>query len=566
MSAEDTKVAPAGDANALKDAVNTQVEFYLSNSNLPFDKFLFNLWARSFHDPAAVIASTPAPEGSAVHPQSKNKLNSFHLGWLPLDKLASFKRMQPYVAAPPEGLGSVDAIADVVNEKSQLVEARKFGNESDAGYGWYVRRKAEMSKPEDAMQRSVYAKGFPATEKEGETEDEKKAIREGELELQKKLEEWARGLDVGKVLSLRMRREDKPGQDGKAPLKGRGKFKGSVFIEFAEKSSVDKFLALDPKPTYEGAALEIKSKSDYVEEKRQLYAPGSKPVEKDNIPKNPYSKSAKPFNAWAERLIDEHGFPQIPSAASARTAEKEDKKKRKAEDDNPERDISYDGVQYKARKTASGDVEIVDEDKVGQGENGWKMGKLLRFTIASKEGKAEAGERFDYGSFKRRLEPIVKPAFVSIQDSRQIAGLPEKKEDAQMKSEFPTPLKAPPTVVSASEVKSEDAKVEVKEGQQEYPARGQASFKEVVTDEMMEKLKSEVGEINGRKVEWTRVSESDERAHQVSRARYHAEQAFSTERGGYGGRGGGRGGRGGGRGGRGGRGGGRGDNKRARRD
>lgn len=252
------------------------VEFYLSNSNLPFDKYLFGLWATSYHDPAAIIAKTPAPADSPKHPQSSH--NSFHLGWLPLEKLASFKRMQPYLAAPPEGLGSIDAIAEVV-KTSSLVEVHKFGSEGETGAGWYVRRKTPLQKPEDAMQRSVYVKGFPKTETDGENDEERNAIKAQEDELQKKMEQWARDLNLGKVLSVRMRREDKPGVEGKAPLKGKGKFKvrasgppspvclahtfrsqGSIFMEFADKSSVDKFLALDPKPTFEGAELETKSK------------------------------------------------------------------------------------------------------------------------------------------------------------------------------------------------------------------------------------------------------------------------------------------------------------------
>jgi len=201
------------------------VEFYLSNSNLPFDKFLFGLWATAHHDPAAVIAKTPAPEGSPKDSHSAH--NSFHLGWLPLDKLASFKRMQPYLEAPPAGLGSVDAIADVV-QQSSLVEVHKFGAEGETGAGWYVRRKSPLTKPADAMERSVYAKGFPATDKDGETDEEREKVRADELELQKKLEAWARDLDVGKILSLRMRREDKV-TEGKAPLKGKGKFKVRLF-------------------------------------------------------------------------------------------------------------------------------------------------------------------------------------------------------------------------------------------------------------------------------------------------------------------------------------------------
>ncbi|GAA5953418.1 hypothetical protein JCM10213_003078, partial [Rhodosporidiobolus nylandii] len=206
----------------VKDAVLTQVEFYLSNSNLPFDKFLFTLFAQSFNDPAAIIVNTPAPADSPKHPQSQH--NSFHLGWLSLDKLCSFKRMQPYLAAPPEGLGSVDAVAEVV-ATSSAVEVHKFGEEGKPGAGWYVRRKTELQKPEDAMQRSVYVKGFPATEKDGETEEEKKEIQQKEYDLQRKMEKWAQELNVGKVLSLRMRREDRPGENGKPALKGKGRFK-----------------------------------------------------------------------------------------------------------------------------------------------------------------------------------------------------------------------------------------------------------------------------------------------------------------------------------------------------
>lgn len=35
---------------------------------------------------------------------------------------------------------------------------------------------------------------------------------------------------------------------------------GSIFVEFASQDAVAKLLALDPKPTYEGAELEMMSK------------------------------------------------------------------------------------------------------------------------------------------------------------------------------------------------------------------------------------------------------------------------------------------------------------------
>ena len=84
------------------------------------------------------------------------------------------------------------------------------------------------------------------------------------------------------------------------------------------------------------------------------------------------------------------------------------------------------------------------------------------------------------------------------------------KESAP-KSEVPTRLNAPPEIKSSADVKKDDAPEASTSsasgsGAQQYPARGPASFKEVVTDETFDKLKSEVGEIDGRKVEWVRVS------------------------------------------------------------
>ena len=84
-------------------------------------------------------------------------------------------------------------------------------------------------------------------------------------------------------------------------------------------------------------------------------------------------------------------------------------------------------------------------------------------------------------------------------------------KEAAPKSEFPTRLNAPPEIKSSADVKKDDAPEASTSsasgsGAQQYPARGQASFKEVVTDETFDKLKSEVGEIDGRKVEWVRVS------------------------------------------------------------
>lgn len=253
--------------------------------------------------------------------------------------------------------------------------------------------------------------------------------------------------------------------------------------------------------------------------KRKLHAPDSAPLAregKDAIPKNPYTKSTKPFNAWAEKLVsDVDGWPSVPSAASAREG---NSKKRAAEDGSEEREIFYDGVKFTARRTGgkSGSIELVDEDKIGKGEGQWPTGKVLRFTISKKDGATdgdkEDGERFDFGALKQRLEPIARPGFVSLVDERPIAGLPggdkDMKDAPAEKSEFPTRLTAPPTIATASEAKKEDEPEAPAKGrgEQQYPAKGQASFKDVLSDEQFAKLKSEVAEVEGRKIEWVRVS------------------------------------------------------------
>lgn len=204
------------------------VEFYLSDSNLPFDKFLFTLWSDSFNKPEQVILSTPAPAENAnpagLIKHSRSKHDRFHLGWIPLEKLSTFKRMREFTEPAPKGFGSVGGIAKAL-EPSTLIEAREFGKDGEENAGWYIRRKTELKRPADVLDRSVYVKGFPVSDAAADSDDAKKALRETEHELQQQIEGWARGLGVGKVLSVRMRREEKI-VNGKA-LKNAGKFKVS---------------------------------------------------------------------------------------------------------------------------------------------------------------------------------------------------------------------------------------------------------------------------------------------------------------------------------------------------
>lgn len=89
----------------------------------------------------------------------------------------------------------------------------------------------------EAMGRSIYAKGFG---------DEDSSTQ---LEIEKFFAPF------GETNAIRLRRAyDKT-------------FKGSVFVEFKTEETQKKFLELDPKPQWKGQDLLIKSKKDYCDEK-----------------------------------------------------------------------------------------------------------------------------------------------------------------------------------------------------------------------------------------------------------------------------------------------------------
>ena len=90
---------------------------------------------------------------------------------------------------------------------------------------------------DQAMARSIYAKGF----------GEEKPGTQFDIE--------AFFADYGPTNVVRLRRTiDKT-------------FKGSVFVEFDTEITQKCFLALDPKPKWKGADLEIKSKKQYCDDK-----------------------------------------------------------------------------------------------------------------------------------------------------------------------------------------------------------------------------------------------------------------------------------------------------------
>lgn len=228
-----------------KAATLKQIEFYFADANLPFDKFLFTLTRKD-------------PEG-----------------WVPIETLASFKRMRP--------------MREVLNTQEMAEALRKSESllEVDAE-GLRVRRKAELKPVTDAHTRSIYAKGFP---------DEYEGLQE-ELE--------AFFAQFGKINGVRMRRENEKPR----------RFKNSVFVEFADATEKDALLekakAVEPVEDggsgvqYKDMKLQIMSKPAYVEMK--MKEKGIDP--NDNKP----SKGGRKFNAFREMERERHGASDEPKS------------------------------------------------------------------------------------------------------------------------------------------------------------------------------------------------------------------------------------------------------------
>lgn len=175
--------------------------------------------------------------------------------WVPVKTVSSFKRMQDYAVRGQEFIlralrGSTELEVDEAGEN--------------------VRRRTEVAPPKGQFERSVYAKGF-GNEEPG---------------MQSKLEEFFE--KYGNTNAVRMRRMD-----------GNKEFKGSVFVEFTDASSVDAFLNADPKPSWNGEELLIMTKEAYCNMKIKEKGLTGKAAElrKEKI-------TRKGFNAFREMEND----------------------------------------------------------------------------------------------------------------------------------------------------------------------------------------------------------------------------------------------------------------------
>ena len=181
-----------------------KVEFYFSDSNLLTDKFLFT-----------------KVEGHENLP-------------VPISTIHSFKRMRHFQP--------LSAIVDALKESTVLnivEDDTAIQRKSPLPEGLVGKPMVEIKKVHEdkTMARSVYAKGF------------------GEEQPSSQFDIEAFFAEHGSTNSVRLRRTYD------------GTFKGSVFVEFDSEETQKAFLAIDPKPKWQGNELQIKSKKQYCDDK-----------------------------------------------------------------------------------------------------------------------------------------------------------------------------------------------------------------------------------------------------------------------------------------------------------
>ncbi|KAJ9107134.1 hypothetical protein QFC19_002794 [Naganishia cerealis] len=227
--------------DAIKRKIVEQLAFYFSDSNLFYDKFLWNLVCKS-------------PEG-----------------WVPLETVASFKRMREYLTTY-----GASFLAQCVRDVHP--SAGEPGNEIEVdATGERVRRTKSLERDTTAWDRTLYVKGFG----EGETGHNS----------QEQVEEWFK--QFASVAAVRFRRE------GEGREKNKGAFKGSVFVEFKTLADAQAFVDMDPQPSFQGEPVTSMFKEAYVQMKVKEKGLDGKSISRGNNTR-PAVPNAKQFNAFRE--------------------------------------------------------------------------------------------------------------------------------------------------------------------------------------------------------------------------------------------------------------------------
>ncbi|KAI8385772.1 hypothetical protein BD560DRAFT_443793 [Blakeslea trispora] len=184
-----------------------QVEFYFSDSNLPYDKFLWTLRANATE------------------------------GWIPIETIASFKKMKMITE-------DFDAVVKALKEhESEIYEIDADGKN--------IRRKSEVVQ-QDHVSRSVYVSGLPLVDV-----DAQDPVAEL-FKLQDKVEDLL--AEHGKILCVRLKKNDERPK----------KFKGSAYIEFETPEIAQKVAELKD-VEFDGNKLEFMYKPKYHEMKAEQY-------------------------------------------------------------------------------------------------------------------------------------------------------------------------------------------------------------------------------------------------------------------------------------------------------
>ncbi|KYK59632.1 RNA-binding La domain protein [Drechmeria coniospora] len=183
---------------------------------------------------------------------------------MPLAKIHSFKRMrvfQPYSAVVAALRDS--QFLDISGEAGEEVVKRKIP------YKPVGENKAKIEAA------TVYVKGFgdenPNTQFDLESFFAK----------------------FGEIRGLKLRRTNE------------GLFKGSVFVTFPDEDEANKFIALDPAPTYKSHELKIMSKRSYCEEKSELIRQGK--LEPNSSAPRKFFEGRDPSNKRNFRERDNRG-------------------------------------------------------------------------------------------------------------------------------------------------------------------------------------------------------------------------------------------------------------------
>ncbi|KAH7384784.1 hypothetical protein BKA64DRAFT_711905 [Cadophora sp. MPI-SDFR-AT-0126] len=160
---------------------------------------------------------------------------------VPISKICEFGRMKRFQPR--------SAVVEALRASKFLVVSGSEGSEMvNRAVAW------DPDTPKSkAESRSIYAKGF------------------GDEEPGSQFDIEAFFAPYGPTNSVRLRRTEQK------------LFKGSVFVEFQDDETAQKFLALDPKPLWKGNKLLIKSKRDYMNEKEEEIKSGKiEPMEQRN--------------------------------------------------------------------------------------------------------------------------------------------------------------------------------------------------------------------------------------------------------------------------------------------